>query len=215
MNPSNGVERIGILGGTFNPIHNAHIAMANSAIENASLDKVLLLVANNPPHKSPNKSIKAADRLHMSELAAVNNPKIFVCDIEFHLQGKNYAINSLTAISEKYPNAKLYYIVGGDTFESMPYWYESRRIFSIVSILCIRRKISNKEDAVARYIEKECGASIRIIEDSVPDISSTVIREHIQKGISIDNLVPKSVAQYIYENKLYLNNCIEENPFDL
>ncbi|MCI1959575.1 MAG: nicotinate (nicotinamide) nucleotide adenylyltransferase [Clostridia bacterium] len=197
-------KRIGILGGTFNPIHNAHIAMAQSAIKNANLDKVLLLVANNPPHKNLRESVKASDRMRMAQLAAADYPKISICDIEFRIQGKSYAVKSLDAIRKKYTNAKLFYIVGGDTLESMPYWYESGKIFSYVSIVCIRRCKNNSENGVAQYIEKKYGTSVQIIEDKVPDISSTVIRENIRKGLPIDNFVPASVAHYIYENHLYM-----------
>jgi nicotinate-nucleotide adenylyltransferase len=209
------IHRIGILGGTFNPIHNAHIAMANMAIKNANLDEVLLLVANDPPHKNPNISIKASDRLNMAQLAAAENPKISVCNIEFGIHGKSYAVKSLSAISKMYPDSKLFYIVGGDTLESMPYWYESRKIFSIVSIVCIRRSKSKNEDDVKQFIEKEYGTSVQIIEDKVPDISSTIIRENIRKGLAIDGLTPSSVAQYIYKHNLYAEYNTEENPFDL
>jgi len=195
--------RIGILGGTFNPIHNSHIAMAKAAIRCAKLDCVLLTVAKCPPHKSSDDIIKAEYRLEMARMAAENEPQISVSTIEFELGGVSYTALTLEAIQKLYPKARLFYIVGSDTLESMPYWYKSADIFSSADIVCIHRKGTPSCADMAEYIKSRFKASITMADCEAGDISSTRIRENIRSHISIGGLVPENVEKYIYKNGLY------------
>lgn len=194
--------RIGILGGSFDPVHWGHILLAREALSFANLDVVLFLVAKDPPHKTV--FTPAIDRFQMACLATEKEPGISVCDLELKMPGKNYAIYSIRELKRRFPGAELFYLVGSDVLMSLPYWYGSDELISLVKILCVMRnqKLGLTPDHILR-IQEQYHVLLRIMDVRLPAISSTEIRGRIQRKESISNYVPMAVENYILAHDLY------------
>lgn len=206
--------KTGILGGTFDPPHNAHIMMAVTALEEAGLDRIILMPNGDPPHKKAR--VSASCRLKMTRLAAEEimrllnkervgkKSEILVSDLEIVKTGPSFLADSIEEISRAYPEDELYFIAGGDAISSMASWYKAERIFKRAAILAFKRKGPlnlNLEPAV-RYLERR-GAKVVLVDCELPDISSTEIRRLIADGRSYEEYLPETVSRYIEENKLY------------
>ncbi len=196
--------RIGLLGGTFNPVHNAHLEMAEEARSALQLDRVLLVVANIPPHKNVQDSVSAADRLHMVQLAcAPLEPEIQSCDWEIARIGKSYTVDTLEYCHAKHPEAEIFYIVGTDMLLDLPRWYNTARLFELATFVCVpRARYTGKETAAAESL-RSMGARVILLTECVTDISSTEIRMRIRDAHPIEGLVPSAVEEYIYNKGIY------------
>lgn len=193
--------RIGILGGTFDPIHNGHIQLAKEAISVGNLDRVLFLVSKMPPHKSTCASDQ--QRFTMVQLALQGESKLEVCDIEIQREGKSYTADSVNLLRKKFPEAELFYIIGSDVLPTIPYWYEGEKVFSEVEFMCFRR--SGGFHFYGNPIQEftaEQKRKVRFFEVSIPDISSKEIRERLKNGLPCAEISP-AVAAYMKREKLY------------
>ena len=123
--------RIGILGGTFNPIHAGHVQMAVAARDALRLDRVLLMVAADPPHKRVAEAVAGAHRLRMAQLAAAGLPRVEASDLELRRTGRSYTVDTLRELHGRYPGASLYWIVGSDMLHDMPTWHRVEEIFRL------------------------------------------------------------------------------------
>ncbi len=198
--------RIGMLGGTFNPIHNGHIQMAQAALEQIGLDRVLLMVDRDPPHKTVQDAIPASYRFEMARLAAqeLGEPKIAACDIELKREGKSYTIDTLRDLQKRNPGAQLFCIVGGDMLKDLPNWKQAREIFRIAAIVAFAREgLQGTEQQDAQRLREEFGAVVHLLNVAIPPISSTQVRQHIRDALPISGLLPLMVEKYLYENGLY------------
>ena len=206
-------KKIGILGGTFNPPHFAHIAMAAAAVRDGGMDKVILIPNGDPPHKR--LSVSSADRLMMTKLAAAETskllgvtdsgePQIEVSDIEISRPGFSFLVNTLEELKGIYSDDSLFFIVGGDALMSISSWYGADRIFRLADILAFKREggLNLNPASAVRYLEKR-GAAVTLLDTGLPMISSSQIRELIKDGGDISGLVPESIAGYIIDKKLY------------
>ena len=206
-------KKIGILGGTFNPPHFAHIAMAAAAVRDGGMDKVILVPNGDPPHKR--LSVSSADRLMMTKLAAAETsrllgvtdcgvPQIEVSDIEISRPGFSFLVNTLEELKRIYSDDRLFFIVGGDALMSISSWYGADRIFRLADILAFKREggLNLNPASAVRYLEKR-GAAVTLLDTGLPMISSSQIRELIKDGGDISGLVPESIAGYIIDKKLY------------
>ena len=206
-------KKIGILGGTFNPPHFAHIAMAAAAVRDGGMDKVILVPNGDPPHKR--LSVSSADRLMMTKLAAAETskllgvtdsgePQIEVSDIEISRPGFSFLVNTLEELKCIYSDDRLFFIVGGDALMSISSWYGADRIFRLADILAFKREggLNLNPASAVRYLEKR-GAAVTLLDTRLPMISSSQIRELIKDGGDISGLVPESIAGYIIDKKLY------------
>ena len=206
-------KKIGILGGTFNPPHFAHIAMAAAAVRDGGMDKVILIPNGDPPHKR--LSVSSADRLMMTKLAAAETskllgvadcgePQIEVSDIEISRPGFSFLVNTLEELKGIYSDDSLFFIVGGDALMSISSWYGADRIFRLADILAFKREggLNLNPASAVRYLEKK-GAAVTLLDTRLPMISSSQIRELIKDGGDISGLVPESIAGYIIDKKLY------------
>ena len=206
-------KKIGILGGTFNPPHFAHIAMAAAAVRDGGMDKVILIPNGDPPHKR--LSVSSADRLMMTKLAAAETskllgvtdsgePQIEVSDIEISRPGFSFLVNTLEELKGIYSDDSLFFIVGGDALMSISSWYGADRIFRLADILAFKREggLNLNPASAVRYLEKR-GAAVTLLDTRLPMISSSQIRELIKDGGDISGLVPESIAGYIIDKKLY------------
>lgn len=196
--------RIGILGGTLDPVHNGHVEIALAAMEALGLDGVMLMPAGDPPHK-PRVTDKA-DRLAMAKLAAAAHAGLTASDIEINRRGTTYTVDTLSALSVERPDVEWTYIVGADTLNQMEGWREFPRVARLCDFAVIRRPGCDVEVATlrAKAITACYGTQVRMLPVSGPALSSTHIRQRVAAGEDIRDSVPEAVADYIRDHGLYL-----------
>lgn len=190
-----------IFSGTFNPIHRAHLKMAEYVLENFGFDKIIFIPAYKPPHKDYDTNM-CTHRFNMVRLAIEYNPHFEISDIEYRHEGKSYSYLTALQLKKQYcTEDKINFIIGTDAFEKIETWYEAEKFKDLVDFIVFVRenKTVNFDDL------KEKGYSFEIARMPFIDISSTVLRERIKEGKSISNLVTEEVEEYIYKNGLYRN----------
>ncbi len=195
---------LGVLGGSFNPIHNAHLAMAGEAMRAFSLDEVLFLPTGNPPHKLTGLADKE-HRLRIVELAVAGVPGFAVSDLEVRREGTTYTVDTLRMLRARRPDARLWYIIGMDTLLELHTWRDPDTVFALCAfIVCTRPGYREEEgNACAEQLSKR-GADIHMLPMPGMDISSTMIRQSISRGGNeARELVPPAVWTYLKAQRLY------------
>lgn len=217
--------RIGILGGTFNPIHSGHLKIAEAVLERLNLDKILFVPANLPPHKNEKDIIDIQHRLEMVRLAIAGNPRFELSIIEIERKGVSYTIDTLRQMEGIYgKEAELFFITGIDAFLDIKTWKEADTLISDYNFVVIPRPFFNymdlKKISMLNLPEKELSAidkgAVELLELPMSgkgrlyllnmpavDISSKNIRNRIKSGEKLKYLLPESVELYIIKNKLY------------
>ena len=194
--------RIGIMGGTLDPVHNGHIEIARSVRAELGLDGVMLLPAGDPPHKK--RESDKLDRLEMAKRAAAEFDWMFVSDLEIARKGTTYTVDTLRALKRKQPDAEWIYIIGADTLNILDSWRNFPEIARLCAFAAVSRPGVSGERTYAALLKERYGAEIIFAKASGPDISSTAIRARVAEGRSIRGLAPDSVCDYIREKGLYL-----------
>jgi len=192
------MDRLGILGGTFNPIHIAHLLVAEQVAETCRLDKVLFIPACVPPHKNSPDIAPAADRYRMTVLATESNTRFEVSRVELDRAGTSFTKDTLQHLLEICPDTELFYIVGSDAVVELSTWREPELVLKLARFLVVARPghdLTRLEDRFTKSVE--------VVPVSGLDISSTEIRKRVRQGRSIKYLVPDKVEQYIRERGLY------------
>ena len=196
--------RIGIMGGTFDPIHNGHLILAEYSRTNFNLDKVLFIPTGRP-HKD-NKYISSnLHRLNMTLLAINSNPYFELSTIEMDREKTTYTIDTIKYLQSKYKNRDFYFILGSDSLYQIDKWKDYENLLKICNFIVAKRP-SQEADSIEDWIKKlreEYNSLIYPLELPLIEISSTQIRERVKRGLSIKYLVPQSVEFYIEKNKLY------------
>lgn len=198
------MKSIGIMGGTFNPIHIGHLILAQEVREKMNLDNIIFIPAGNPPHKQINDIVGAAHRLEMVRLAVENNEKFYVSDIEIERVGKTYTYDTLIELHKMYFGNKIYFIIGYDTLKELNTWRKISEVCKLCSFIVVNR--NNDYSEMNEEIEKkksEYDAQIHVVNIPNIEISSTNIREKLLLNKSIKYIVPDNVLNYIYKNGLY------------
>ncbi|MCL2052764.1 MAG: nicotinate-nucleotide adenylyltransferase [Lachnospiraceae bacterium] len=202
------MRKIGILGGTFNPIHNGHIGLSLEAYESLELDEVLLIPSGLSYLKDPAEIAKAEDRKKMAELASHEYPHITVSDLELKRKGPSYTWETIKELRNTYGKCKFckfYFIIGADILYGIESWKKPEYIFKHTAIAVKVR--DNKHYAEiedkALYLKAKYEAEICVLPAQRTDVSSRLIREKIRANESIKGLVPENVAIYIANNNLY------------
>ncbi len=215
--------KLGILGGTFNPIHYGHLAAAEEVRERLKLDKILFMPSYLPPHKQEEDIPLADQRYEMVRLATSGNPNFDTSNIELKRRGKSYTIDTIETLQSVYPNADLNFITGIDTFLEIQTWKEWERLFTLCSFVVLSRPgyrfTDLKKIAFMKQSEQELdkldrgalkhamvrvGALTLFLEMiELYDISSTDIRRRVREGRSIKYHLPEAVEIYIIKNRLY------------
>jgi nicotinate-nucleotide adenylyltransferase len=199
--------KIGLLGGSFNPPHNGHLAMARAAAKARSLDEVWLVVAARPPHKTPEQTGDSKHRMHMASLAADELPFLRACDIEFSLPGPSYTCRTLEVLSGQELGTRFFFIMGADSVPELPTWKEPGRVLELAQPVVIPRTGFSPADVeVLRGVlpESQLAALRAAYLNAEPvNISSTAIREMTHRGEPVGDMVPASVAAYIRRHGLY------------
>ncbi len=216
-------QKLGILGGTFNPVHYGHLAAAEEVRDRLKLDRVLFIPSFLPPHKHEEDMPSAVQRLEMVRLAIAGNPYFKVSDLEVKRGGKSYTIDTVEALLTLHPGAELYFITGLDSFLDIQTWREWERLLMLCCFVVLSRpgysfadlakigfmKQSKQELAsldrreAEQVVVKSGGIKVFLERISLYDISSTDIRTRIRQTRTIKYHLPESVEHYIIENKLY------------
>lgn len=194
--------KIGLLGGTFNPVHNGHLSLANQLIDLGYLDRVLFVVSARPPHKDA-PIVSDETRLFMVKLALKNQDKIEPCDIELKREGKSYTVDTIKEISGMYPKDDIYFITGADMFTDIPFWYQPEKLFETAKFIVADRENSFSDEAYKADVEKikeKYNPDVTFVNIDTPDISSSQIRENPKKWASLLN---SDVFSYITDKNLY------------
>lgn len=202
------MKKIGILGGTFDPIHSGHLILAEEAKELCNLDEVWFMPAKTPPHKLGKKISEFSRRKSMIELAIQGHSGLCCSDFENTLEGNSYTFNTLEKLQSKYIDDEFYFIMGADSFYEIETWKNPDIILKIVKLIVASRDYSNENLTLKKHFEylksKYEIKGIYFLDTIDIDISSTRIRELAGGGESISKYVPESVCRYIEENKLYV-----------
>ena len=191
--------KIGILGGTFNPIHNGHLMLAKEAYEQHNLDKVWIMVSPNPPHKAGTTIVDVTHRNNMAKAAIEPYDFMEFSDYEQRREGFIYTAETLTLLKKDFPENEYYFIIGGDSLENIEKWYHPEIVLANCVLLAAGRDDLFNEALIARINELNAkyNADIRLVKMQPMDVSSTEIRAG-----DFDD-IPDSVRSYIYDNKLY------------
>ncbi len=198
------VARIGILGGTFNPPHLAHLVCASEAAAQLGLDRVLLTPVATAPHKEAPGDPGAQERLELCRLAVAGDERLDVCDLEVRRGGSSYTVDTLRALHAGTPEDDLTFIVGGDTALGLPTWREPEAVLELATLAVAEREGAAHED-VRALLQRSFPAASPPAFFAMPrlDISSSEIRRRIADGRSIRYLVPDPVAERIARGRLY------------
>jgi len=218
------IQKLGILGGTFNPIHYGHLAAAEEIRDRLKLDRILFIPSSLPPHKYEKDVPSALHRMEMVRLATSGNPHFEPSDIEIKRGGTSYTIDTVESLRLSYPGPELFFITGLDTFLEIKTWHAWQKLLSLCCFVVLSRpgysfvdlmKIDFMKSAEREMIDMDRGilkhAVIRpgtftISLEMIPlyDISSTDIRRRVKEGENIKYLLPDSVEVYIIKKGLYV-----------
>ncbi len=198
--------KIGIMGGSFNPIHHMHLLMGEMAYEEFGLDQVLIM-----PLKTPyfdNKTLKGnstdEDRVAMIKLAIGDNDHLAFSDLELKREGVTYTVDTLEILNKMHPENEYYFILGADSLFGLERWYRAERIFELATIIAASRDDSNEKiDDQITYLNEKYGARVLKLHSPNLEISSSYIRDMAGKKRSTRYLVPEGVFHYMKEHGLY------------
>ena len=202
--------RLGIFGGTFDPVHFGHLALAEECLAVAGLDEVWLVPAASPPHKGGKKLSRFDQRKEMLELAIAGNEKFKVEPMEADRPGPSFTIDTLEEIQKRKPNDELFLIIGGDSALEFSTWKDPAKIASLATIIVRIRPgvIMPTEQEFISQLGKELGVQSKVIFVAGPpylDVSSSLLKERVSNNKSVRYLLPRAVEVYIQQKKLYLS----------
>lgn len=191
------VQRLGIYGGSFDPVHNAHLLVAQAAMEELKLDRLIFVPAAQSPFKPDFKPAPARDRLQLLRLALAGHPEFLIDDLEIRRGGVSYTIDTVKDLRSKYPDAGLFYLIGADHVASLPKWKSADELAGLIQFVGIPRPGSTRAEWPAPFRGRE-------LKGFPLGVSSSEIRARVNAGLRIDLLVPATVAEAIANNRLYL-----------
>ena len=187
--------RIGILGGTFDPVHNGHIYLAKKVCAKLRLDKIIFIPSYLPPHKKGVKVTPARHRFNMLKLAIQGNKKFKISDMEIRRRGRSYSVETLRRLRKKYgKKAELFFIAGSDSLKELNKWKNLEEILSLCKFVIVERP---------GFRVKKAPESFILLKINAKDISATDIRERIKSGNSISPLIPAAVKRYVDSRDVY------------
>ncbi len=198
-------NRIGILGGTFNPIHSGHLKMAYIALYEFGLGEIVFLPLGTPPHKRDDFVASAHHRLEMIKIAIADEKRFSLSTLETDRKGYTYTVDTLELLSCSQTQKSYYYIIGADTLFELEKWKNCERVFSLTDFICILRPGQDfaKVRQYADRLNDRFGNKIHLADECGPNISSSQIRSQMNANKLTDGLVPRKVAQYIVQHRVY------------
>lgn len=200
------MQKIGIMGGTFNPIHNAHLMLAQAAYEQYQLDGVMFLPSKHPAYKNEREIVSPQLRSEMIHLCIDKIPYFSLNTMEYDREGNTYTADTLRILHEQNPEISYFFIMGADSLYQLEKWHEFETVLQLSTIIAAPRNEVTSETIHKKIHEltSKYQAKIYLLSTPVSDISSHEIREMIQKKQSIDDLVPAMVSDYIKTHQLYM-----------
>ncbi|MDH3998241.1 MAG: nicotinate-nucleotide adenylyltransferase [Desulfuromonadales bacterium] len=211
--------KTGILGGTFNPIHQAHLQIAQDVLATCKLDRVLFIPAAQPPHKEVAGAVSFAHRLAMVQAAIADFPQFEVSDIELQRAGKSYSVDTLELLKQNDPTEEFFFIIGLDSWRDIASWKDSSRLFGLAHIVVITRPgialqhpleplpVAMRQEFCYHEglvdIPHKSGNSLLILTEKEMAVSSTDIRHRVSQGQPIRHLAPAPVVDYIERHGLF------------
>lgn len=195
--------KIGIMGGTFDPIHMGHLIAAEHARENMGLDEIWFMPSHQPPHKSDVPQATAEQRLQMLELAIQSHPAFRTTDIEYRRTGKSYTVDTVHQLTDLFPKHSFYFIIGADMVHFLPKWYKIDEIDKHVRFIGLSRPGFSLDSAAFDKESQALLGKVHFVPMPLIEISSTLVRESLKRGKSVRYLIPEPVRQFIEEGRLY------------
>lgn len=199
--------RLGLFGGTFDPVHNGHLLLAECCREQCRLDAVWFLPAAVPPHKQDRELTPAVERIEMLELAVAGNPDFSVCRYEADRDAVGYTVDTLTHFHEEDPSRELFFLLGADMLSDLPHWRNAPRVCELATPVAVRRPGAGPLDfdGLRGIVDSARIEQIRRHQVEMPEvgISSTALRRRVAAGQSIRYQVPRAVEMYIQTHGLY------------
>jgi nicotinate-nucleotide adenylyltransferase len=195
--------QLGILGGTFDPPHFGHLRLAEAALTQLSLDKVLFAPVGVQPLKQEERSSTPEHRVHMVELAIADNPRFALSRADLDRPGPHYTVDLLAIIQRQYPEAVLWFIMGEDSLNDLLRWRDPAHVIQLARLAVLRRPGYEPDWPTLDCALPELRARLDWIEHPELDISATDIRQRVQRGLSLDALVPPKVIEFIRAQHLY------------
>ena len=197
--------RVGVLGGTFDPVHLGHLAIAEEVRIKLDLDRVIFIPAGQPRLRADEYLSPAIDRLRMVELATGDHPHFQVCDIEIQRSGPTYTVDTLVELGQRFgPDTSLYFIVGADILGQFHRWKDPEKVLDACHLVVVSR-LGHLDDDWPEWFQGADSSKDKVTQLEIPmvDISGTEIRRRASLGESVRHLVPDLVAEYIQDRKLY------------
>jgi len=195
-------ERIGVLGGTFDPVHVGHLAAAGAAIECARLDRVIFMASGQPPHR-PAAAAAPEHRLEMTRLATFGDPRLAVSDLELRRPGVSFTSDTLRELHALYPQAELFLILGWDAARLFSTWHQPEKVRELATIVVVARPGSASPQPADLEAAGLSGDGVILCLGRTPDVSASGIREDIKNGRSVEGKVPPAVERYVATHHLY------------
>lgn len=198
--------KIGIMGGTFDPIHNGHLLLGEQAYQEYGLDRIWYMPSGQPPHKKDHNVTDSRIRLEMTRLAMVGREGFSCSDFEVMRSGNTYTSQTLKMLHQMYPGHTFYFIIGADSLYEIEYWHEPQKVLAQAVILAAVRDYESADRSIENqiaYLKDKYRADVRMLHCREIDISSAELRRMTALGESIEAFVPESVARYIQEHHLY------------
>ncbi|MDE6167950.1 MAG: nicotinate-nucleotide adenylyltransferase [Acetatifactor sp.] len=199
------MRRIGIMGGTFNPVHTGHLMLAEWARSEVGLEEVWLLPAGMPYMKPPGQLLPGSERLYMTKLAAAGNRGLRCLDIEVCRTGDTYSYETLEQLNLDHPDCRFYFILGADCLFTMENWRHPERLFAGCTVIAASRGDIPMDRLEEKRVdlERRYGGEIVLLPFLNLSISSTMIRERVRTGLSVRYMVPDKVLEYMEEKGFY------------
>ncbi len=202
-----GKQKIGLLGGSFNPVHSGHLILAQDAMEQAELDEIIFIPCAVPAHKDPGSLISFEHRFSMLELAIEDNPDFSVSEVENRRNGISYTIDTIRYLKQMHPDAEFHFIIGSDSLPELQSWMKIYELLEECQFVIMARPGFKASEMTKERINLRDPWPERLRERVITgheiEISSTDVRMRVAEGMSIRYLVPAAVEMYIYEHSLF------------
>ena len=197
--------RLGLFGGTFDPVHYGHLLLAEQCREQCALDEIWFMPSGSPPHKETSTINPGQARAEMLELATAGTAEFVVNRMELDREGTTFTVDTLAQLHDEHTERELFFLIGADSLIDLPNWREPTKIAQLATIIAVNRGDRPLPDlnGIEQALGAETAAKIQFAEMPGIDISATDIRRRVREGRSIRYLVPRAVEQYIIEHKLY------------
>ncbi len=197
------MQRVGILGGTFDPPHIGHLILGEYTVEALDLDVLLYVPAADPPHKQDRPKTPVHHRIAMLECALADNDQFTLSRIDIDRPGPHYSVDMVKIAQVQYPTAEIYFVMGGDSLRDLPQWYRPAEFINLCKLAVMRRPFDNLSSDLHEAVLPGLAERVVMIDAPMLEISSSEIIRRLQNGLSVRYLVPDAVLHYIAQHHVY------------